>query len=187
MAKRKIYRLKEDKKNLILERRGVLGKLVFDTTKTPAEEYAYHYANGFADCFDVEEVEDAPRVVKMKLKAPAAPETEENDDDEEEESDEEGGLDLNLEDEDDEEEETEGGAEESTTEEPKTSTVFEIEDGSENVETEAPAAPETEEKVTGVTDLKKLSVSELQAHLEALGIPYKSKETKAQLISKLTK
>lgn len=170
MAKRKVYKLKEESKGLILEKRGKLGLIVFNTSKTPAGELGYYYANGFSEHIEVFEVEDESTLPK-KEKAPVVPI--ENDDDDEEgedDEDEEEELDLRL-------DEEEG-------EEPSESTIFEVEDGA---AAEIPAAPAAEEKAPVVPALEKLKVSELQARLEALGIPYNSKETKASLISKLSK
>lgn len=195
MAKRKVYKLKEESKGLILEKRGKLGITVFDTTKTPAGELGYYHANGFAEHIDVEEVEDESTLPK-KEKAPVVPikngdDDEEDEDDDSEDDDEEEELDLGL----DEEEGEEGSEPElEPSEEPSESTIFEVEDGT---AAEIPAAPEAEEKAlvapieNGDLDEKeelgKLKVSELQACLKALDIPYNSKETKASLISKLSK
>lgn len=187
MAKRKVYKLKEESKGLILEHRGRLGLIVFNTSKTPAEELRYYHANGFAEHIDVEEVEDESTLPK-KEKAPVVPINKEEDSDEDEEDEEsdeddnEEELDLGLNEDDESDEPEEEGKDA-----PEMETIFTIDDDEAPAAPAAPAVEAVEEKAPVVEDLGKLNVTELQARLEALGIPYGSKEKKASLISKLSK
>lgn len=208
-------KLKPEFKGSIVKRQVPrMGEMEFNTELVDPAEYPTYAACGFADLFEeetltpVEQVKTAPAVPKVE-------EDENENEDEDEDTDDEDELNLDLtKDEEDEENEndeeneadvdTDGEAEkrfknrvdqllaagfervnDDFTNKGRVisvENVYSLEDEEFN---KLVAEEAQQEQQTEAPELDKLKVTELQARLEALGIPYGSKETKASLLNKL--